>query len=192
MTEALGRKAQSRERIVKAASHAIRRVGFEGVGVVDIMKEAGLTHGGFYSHFKSREELLAVAVTRAGADLRAALAVHMDQLVASGVSPFRALVETYLHDSQISDAENGCPVGGLCAEMSRQGEEVVEASRCAVNHLHKAVQRALGPIADSAVCWSITGTLVGAIQLARTLGDNQAGQEVMAAARADLISRFGG
>jgi AcrR family transcriptional regulator len=192
MTEALGRKALSRERIVKAASHAIRRVGFDGVGVVDVMKEAGLTHGGFYSHFKSRDELLAVAVTRAGADLRATLTLHMDQLAASGVGPFRALVETYLHDSQIADTENGCPVGGLCAEMSRQGEEVVEASRCAVNHLHAAVQKALGPRADSPVAWSITGTLVGAIQLARTLGDNKNGKAVLAAARADLISRFGG
>ena len=63
------RKALSHERIVDAAARAIRREGYAGVGVADVMKEAGLTHGGFYAHFPSRDALLAAAMERAGRDL---------------------------------------------------------------------------------------------------------------------------
>ncbi|OXC91401.1 TetR family transcriptional regulator, partial [Achromobacter sp. KAs 3-5] len=62
------RKEQSHERIVDAAARAIRRAGYSGVGVADVMKEAGLTHGGFYAHFPSRDALLAAAMERAGQD----------------------------------------------------------------------------------------------------------------------------
>src|SRR5207248_9343903 len=62
------KKEQTRERILRAAARAIRKHGYEGVGVADVMKEAGLTHGGFYAHFASRDALLAAAVGQAGAE----------------------------------------------------------------------------------------------------------------------------
>src|SRR5205814_6246780 len=61
-------KEATHERIVEAAARAIRRTGYDGTGVADIMKEAGLTHGGFYAHFASREAMLAEAADRAGSD----------------------------------------------------------------------------------------------------------------------------
>lgn len=61
-------KEASHERIVQAAARAIRRSGYDGTGVADIMKDAGLTHGAFYAHFESREAMLAEAVDRAGAE----------------------------------------------------------------------------------------------------------------------------
>ena len=64
----VGRKEITHERIVEVAARAIRRSGYDGTGVADIMKEAGLTHGGFYAHFASREALLAEAADRAGAE----------------------------------------------------------------------------------------------------------------------------
>ncbi len=68
------RKESSHERILDAAARAIRRSGYGGTGVADIMREAGLTHGGFYAHFNSREEMLAEAADRAGAESVAAMA----------------------------------------------------------------------------------------------------------------------
>src|SRR2546429_9313568 len=62
------RKEESHERIVRAAARAIRKHGYPGVGVAEVMKEAGLTHGGFYAHFDSRDALLAEAVDQAGAE----------------------------------------------------------------------------------------------------------------------------
>src|SRR5918911_4491018 len=64
--KAVSKKEQTRERILRAAARAIRKHGYEGVGVADVMKEAGLTHGGFYAHFESRDALLAAAADRAG------------------------------------------------------------------------------------------------------------------------------
>ena len=66
------RKEATHERIVEAAARAIRRSGYSGTGVADIMKDAGLTHGGFYAHFASREAMLAEAADRAGAESVAA------------------------------------------------------------------------------------------------------------------------
>jgi AcrR family transcriptional regulator len=68
------KKEQTRERILRAAARAIRKHGYEGVGVADVMKEAGLTHGGFYAHCASRAALLAAAVGQAGAESTCAIA----------------------------------------------------------------------------------------------------------------------
>ena len=66
--KASSKKEETRERILRAAARAIRKHGYEGVGVADVMKEAGLTHGGFYAHFESRDALLAAAADQAGAE----------------------------------------------------------------------------------------------------------------------------
>ena len=87
-------KEASHERIVDVASRAIRRSGYGGTGVADIMKEAGLTHGAFYAHFDSREAMLAEAADRAGAAANAAAAD-----IVAAVPPeqsLRALLKAYL------------------------------------------------------------------------------------------------
>src|SRR5579872_7364238 len=86
-----GRKEETHERIVEAAARAIRRSGYGGTGVADIMKDAGLTHGGFYAHFPSREAMLAEAADRAGAD-----AVAASQRITAAAPPQQAL-QALLH-----------------------------------------------------------------------------------------------
>src|ERR1700709_8237 len=83
------------ERILDAASRAIRRAGHTGASVAEVMKEAGLTHGGFYAHFDSREKLVASAIAHAGQQSSTSLRQSMAVLEKKGRSPFRALVETY-------------------------------------------------------------------------------------------------
>ena len=85
-----GRKELTHDRILDVAARAIRRAGYDGVGVADIMKEASLTHGGFYAHFASRNALLAEAVQRAGLDSEAVLAARMRQGQAEGVTRSRS------------------------------------------------------------------------------------------------------
>src|ERR1044071_8085649 len=80
------RKEVTHERIVEAAARAIRRSGYEGTSVADIMKEAGLTHGGFYAHFDSREAMLAEAADHAGAESLAAM-----ERIAASAPPDQAL-----------------------------------------------------------------------------------------------------
>src|SRR3954469_1112375 len=99
-------KEVTHERIVEAAARAIRRSGYAGTGVADIMKDAGLTHGGFYAHFASREAMLAEAADRAG---RASVEV-MGRIAATAPRKrvLRAMAEAYLSKEHVGDVENGC------------------------------------------------------------------------------------
>lgn len=115
-------KEASHERIVAAAARAIRRSGYDGTGVADIMKEAGLTHGAFYAHFASREAMLAEAVGRACAE---SAAVAAD--VAASVPPEQALtymLHAYLSRENLEQVEQGCPLAALGSETVRQAPEV--------------------------------------------------------------------
>lgn len=115
-------KEATHERIVSVAARAIRRSGYEGTGVADIMKEAGLTHGAFYAHFESREAMLAEAARQACAE-SAAAAVD----AVAGVPPGQALefmLGAYLSKEHLEHAEIGCPMAALGSETSRQAPEV--------------------------------------------------------------------
>jgi len=184
------RKEVSRERILDAASRAIRRKGFHGVGVAEVMNEAGLTHGGFYAHFQSKDVLLSEALGRAGRDASTMLETSMNRLMAAGLSPFRALVESYLYGSEIANREKGCPVAALCSEVPTQPDEVADSFRQLVVKLHRLVKQTLPAIQSPEAAWAITSTLVGAVQLARALGDNEVGRSVLVEVKRELLARY--
>src|SRR5215204_2919329 len=120
------RKEATHERIVTAAARAIRRSGYGGASVAEIMKDAGLTHGGFYAHFPSREAMLAEAADRAGAE-----AVALVESVAKAVPSDQALpamIQAYLSKAHFENAESGCPIAALGSEMPRQSPEVRRAA----------------------------------------------------------------
>jgi TetR/AcrR family transcriptional repressor of nem operon len=189
MTSPPGKKQLTHERIVDTAARAIRRGGFHGVGVADIMKEAGLTHGGFYAHFESRDALVCEALERAGRDSAARLAKSALQRRARGGSAFQAFVERYLSDAHLSALESGCPVAALASEMPRQSPEVSGAAAQRVRSLVAAVRDVLpeGALPDSA--GAVAAQLVGALQLARALGDNAEGKALLAATRRALVDQ---
>jgi len=185
-----GRKQLTHERIVATAARAIRRAGFHGVGVADIMKEAGLTHGGFYAHFATRNALLAEALEQAGQEGAASLAKGVASRQARGASPFRALVESYLSERHLRSAESGCPVAALASEMPRQADEVRKAAAQRVRRLVKTVGVALGCDGDTESAAVVAGQLVGALQLARALGDSVEGRALLAASRRALLAQY--
>jgi len=184
------RRELTHDRIVASAARAIRRAGYAGVGVADIMKDAGLTHGGFYAHFASRDALLVEAIERAGRDSAAVVSANMTARRAKGASPLRALVESYLADSHLARAEEGCPVAALCGEMPRQAPEVREASAERVRGLLALVQQALPRGAGAGSHLAVASTMVGALQLARALGDNAQGKSLLAASRKSLLAQY--
>ncbi len=183
------RKELTHDRILDVASRAIRRAGYGGVGLATIMKEAGLTHGGFYAHFASRDALLAEATQRAGRDTGAVLAERLRQAQAQGSSPFAALVQTYLADAQLDNTECGCVVAALASEIPRQAEEVANAARARVLGLVDLVRRSLPAGADAAQAQMVAATLVGTVQLARTL-QGKAAKAWLANARDSLIRQY--
>ena len=177
------RKEATHERIVEAASRAIRRSGYGGTGVADIMKEAGLTHGGFYAHFSSREAMLAEAADRAGAESVAALT-----RVASTVPPQRALqkvLEMYLSKGHAESAEVNCPLAALGSEMPRQAPEVRRAATCRIKEMIDLVARQSpdwGQPGAHERALVTASTMVGALLLARAVDEPQLSEAIREAA----------
>jgi AcrR family transcriptional regulator len=186
------RKEATHDRIVQVAAAAIRRSGYDGVGVADIMKTAGLTHGGFYAHFASRDAMLAEAVERAGQEAGESIARQVELRRARGESALRALVESYLSNAHLAATDAGCPVAALGSEMRRQSPEVRSASVVRVRALMARVQEALPAGRGKEQSMAIASTLIGALQLGRTLGDNPQGRAILSAARKAVLAQYDG
>ena len=184
------RKELTHERILETAAREIRRVGYGGIGVADLMKQAGLTHGGFYAHFSSRDAMLAEAIEWAGRDSERRLTSRLSKAEQHGSAPFVALVESYLSPAHLAAPEAGCPVAALASEMPRQSAELLEAGRRRVQALMTRVQQVL-PTADADEARVIVSSLVGALQLARALGDNADGHALLTANRQAMLARYG-
>ena len=176
-------KEASHERIVAAAARAIRRSGYDGTGVADIMKEAGLTHGAFYAHFESREAMLAEAASRACAE-SAAFAAE----VAAGAPPeqaFAAMLHAYLSAEHVNNTEHGCPLAALGTETARQTPEV---RRVTTRHVKEQVDLVARQLPD----WGraeaherallTVAAMVGTLVLARAVDDPDLSNDLRAAA----------
>jgi len=190
MDVAPSRKQLTHDRIVDTAARALRSTGFYGIGVADIMKQAGLTHGGFYAHFASRDALLADALEHAGEDCRARLHKAMAAGEAKGQSRFRALVENYLSDRHLASPESGCPVAALASEMPRQADAVRDAAAARVRSLIALVETVLPADRTAGTAAIVASQLVGSLQVARMLGDNAQGRRHLVAARRFLLEQF--
>ncbi|MES2036313.1 MAG: TetR/AcrR family transcriptional regulator [Pseudomonadota bacterium] len=183
----VSRKEITHERIVEVAARAIRRSGYDGTGVADLMKEAGLTHGGFYSHFASREALLAEAADRAGAE-----AVAASTRIAAAVPPeqaLRALVQAYLSKEHFASIETGCPVSALGSEMPRQAPEVRRAATRRIKEMIDVVARQLpdwGQPGAHEQALMMVATMVGTMLLARAVDDPKLSESFLEAAREKL------
>ena len=184
------KREQTHARIVEAAARALRREGFAGVGVADVMKQAGLTHGGFYAHFASREALLLEAVERAAAEGAAILAERIAERSAKGMGPLEALIDAYLSPEHLAETEEGCVVSALGADMARQDEVLRNASRDRVRRLIGRVGQALPPGAAPGQAVALAGALVGTMQLARTLGPEGAGLLLLTQGKAALLAQY--
>lgn len=196
-THTPSKKEATHDRILAVASRALRRTGLAGIGVADMMREAGLTHGGFYAHFDSREALVAEALQRTGRDMTAVIDDRIRQRRQRGVEAFRALVETYLADANLPAFETACPVAALGSELARCVQSASDApgamqvaARELVIQLIAGVRKALPEGADPEAAPVIASTLMGALQLARTLGNGPEARAVLAAARSSLLGQY--
>jgi AcrR family transcriptional regulator len=165
-------KEAAHDRIVDAAARAIRRSGYSGAGVAEIMKDAGLTHGGFYAHFPSREAMLAEAIDRAAGE-----SVAMMERIAS-VSPpeqaLQAMMEAYLSKAHLEAIETGCATAALGSETPRQVPEVRRAATRRIKQMIDVVARQSpewGQPGAHEQALVILATMVGALTLARAVDD---------------------
>jgi AcrR family transcriptional regulator len=188
------KRHQTHERILRAAARAIRKVGYEGVGVADVMKDAGLTHGGFYAHFASRDALLAQAAEQAGSE-----SIENLSRVVARAKPgeeLMALVDSYLSDHHVGAAEQGlgCALAAAGSEVPRQHEEVRHAVSRRIRELVGLVERQFpdwGKNAAHEKAMAIVASMVGALLLARAVGDPQLSKSIRKSARELIRSAAG-
>lgn len=176
-------KEATHDRIVDAAARAIRRSGYHGTGVADIMKAAGLTHGGFYAHFPSRDAMLAEAADRAGGD-----AVVLMERVAATAPPqqvLQAMMQAYLSDEHVKSIETGCATAALGSEMPRQAPEVRRAATRRIKEMIDLVARHSndwGQPGAHEQALAAVSTMVGALVLARAVDDARLSESLRHAA----------
>jgi TetR/AcrR family transcriptional repressor of nem operon len=172
-------KKKNHERIVRAAAKRFRENGLEGVGIADLMKEVGLTVGGFYKHFDSRDDLVVEA-------LRSALGTWRRQsdAAAAGGPPltYAKLVDNYLSEAHRDHPGAGCPIGALTGEIARSGKRtralLTEEIRSAFRLIADLISGKDEAPARSRAILTLSA-LVGAIGLSRAISDEALSREIL-------------
>ena len=175
-------KAKTHERIVSLASKRFREKGLTGIGIAELMKEAGLTVGGFYKHFDSRDGLVAEALGSAVGPWEPLLGA-----AASGGPPvpYDSLIDSYLTETHRDHPGTGCPVGALAGDVARSDKRTrAIATRKIVERLDRlenSIRETSGEDKGTARSLAIMTwcALVGAITLARAVSDQHLSREIL-------------
>jgi TetR/AcrR family transcriptional regulator, transcriptional repressor for nem operon len=180
--------AEHRERIVEAAGALFREKGFGGIGVADIMKAADLTHGGFYGHFKSKDDLVAEACRRV-----MALAIANWERTAAHTpdDPFGALLTRYLSSRHRDDPGRGCVFAALGADAARSGPLVHDAFADGLEPMIALLARSAPGLSEPArrrKAVAAMAGLVGALLLSRAIGKRELSDEILDATRCELLA----
>lgn len=178
--------AANRERVLDTAARLFRERGFGGIGVADLMQEAGLTHGGFYGQFASKEALAAEACARVHERSMARWARRIER---DGKAGFAAIADAYLSARHRDDPGQGCALPALGADVARRDP--------ALRRVFSNGVRAMLALLDGVVpgrtqarrrerAMAALASMVGGIVLARAVDDAELSQAILAAARASL------
>lgn len=171
---------KNRAAVIEAAGRGFRRSGFDGVGIVEIMKAAGLTHGGFYGAFRSKAHLAAEASAQAMADSRKTWAALLER---TPEDPLAGLEKSYLSERHRDRPAEGCFLAALASEAARAGPEVQAAFREGVEGMVGLLEQA-GETREEAL-FRISA-FVGALTLARAVGESDLSRALLEAAAAGL------
>jgi TetR/AcrR family transcriptional repressor of nem operon len=185
-------KAETREKILTTAARSFREHGSDMNGIGQVMKELGLTKGGFYRHFESKGDLYAAAVARAFEELGGRL-VAVAEAAPKGAE-LRAVIEHYLSAKHLNTPGSGCPLAALAPEIARQPLEI-----------RKRINQSMRTYSDRMLPW-ISGRSVeekrahvfilfsgmaGVLVAARAIADPQGRERILAAARSFYLEAFG-
>jgi TetR/AcrR family transcriptional regulator, transcriptional repressor for nem operon len=184
-------KAEIHQKIVKDASRRVRAEGLHGAAVAAVMQDNGLTHGGFYKHFESKNDLLLESLREAFREIIGNLVRAAEH--APPEAAWKAIVKTYLSLEYCDDAEHGCPLTALAPELARidkrmSGQVVGEL----LNYKDRMLPFMPGRrTADKErAFFSIFSTMIGAIEIARILPDPAVREKVLASTRDFLLHSF--
>jgi TetR/AcrR family transcriptional regulator, transcriptional repressor for nem operon len=184
-------KERTRLRVLGEAAAAIRRKGAERVSVAEIMADAGLTHGGFYAHFESKDDLIAQAITHMfDATYDRFLRVTEGREPAAAIASY---VDFYLSPSHRLERANGCPIAILSGDLPNLPDSArqrfTDGAERVVAALAKLAKK-LGAKDAEALVWSAIAEMAGALALSRTVSDARAAA-ILRNSRANVKARFG-
>jgi len=184
-------KAETHEKILAAAARSFREHGSESNGIARLMKELGLTHGGFYRHFNSKDELFAEALSLSFMELGDKLTAAAE--AAPKGQELRAIIERYLSFEHLDDPGTGCVIAALGSEISRQSIEV----RLRINDAMQAYrERMLRYLPGRSAAekrgqfFVLFPGMAGVLATARAVVDPERRREILAAARSFYLNAF--
>jgi TetR/AcrR family transcriptional repressor of nem operon len=184
-----GHKAETRQRIVQTAAARFRRDGIDGVGVADIMADAGLTHGGFYAHFESKDDLVRAALGEASA----ASATNFSRRIEEG--GLEAWIRFYLSAAHRGHPERGCIMAALATDVGRHSRTSQREFSARLERLVERVAEHLPGTIKSGrrrpVAMAVVSTLCGALQLARAVDDRVFSDEILEAGIISALTQAG-
>ncbi len=184
-------KAEIHQKIVKDASRRLRTEGLSGAAVSTVMRDTGLTHGGFYKHFESKDDLILESLHEAFREIEEILVGAAEQSRTD--EPWTAIVKTYLNPDYCDHAERGCPLTALAPDLARvdkkmRGQILSEL----VNYKGRMLPFMPGRRAADRerAFFAIFSTMIGAIELARMLPEPAMREKVLGSARDLLLRSF--
>jgi TetR/AcrR family transcriptional repressor of nem operon len=186
-------KDETHEKLLKIAGRALREKGPDGVAVADVMKQAGLTHGGFYAHFKSKDALLVEALEGVFAHSKQKFLAATD-----GMPPRHALaayVDFYVSQRHRDNPTNGCPVTALNSDLPRQSKAFRKAfddgAKMLVTSMETRIRDA-GIEGDAhALAASVLSAMAGAVAISRAISDRSLSDQMLETARESIKQRLG-
>lgn len=181
-------KAQeNRERVVETAARLLRERGYDGIGVADLMEAAGLTHGGFYRNFASKDDLIAQASASAASTIKATTVAGLAQVPDE---PFRTLVEHYVSQDHCDNPGAGCILPTLASDAARRDDPALRAVFTGVIHDYLDQLANLAPTMPEASRQrhpaAILSEMVGAVVLSRVMTDDEMANRLMDAVVTDI------
>lgn len=185
-------KERTRAKVLATAARALKVEGPDRLGVADVMKAAGLTHGGFYAHFASKDALLTEAVETAFIDSR-----RLYDKATVERPPREALarlIAAYVSEAHRDGAGQGCILPALSADMPRLGEEARTRYAEGLSRMTariRALLDAMGEAKPSGLASSLVAEMVGAVALARAIPDATQSSEILRSSRVALLMRAG-
>lgn len=171
--------AENREKILSSATRLFREKGFDGIGIADLMRDAGLTHGGFYGHFASKEDLIAQACERAVDDLLAQNRMRFENYEGT---VYQRFIANYLSCEHRDNPGSGCLMAALGADAARQSPIVKHAFTHSFNRLLNSLIEIFPTrrgVEKREQALATLATLVGAQVIARAVDDPELSQEVL-------------
>jgi TetR/AcrR family transcriptional regulator, transcriptional repressor for nem operon len=181
-------KAEVHQKIVKDASRRVRAEGLSGAAVAAVMRDTGLTHGGFYKHFENKDELVMESLREAFHDIGDKLVRAAEE--SRSEEPWKAIVKCYLSLEYCERAERGCPLPALAPELARVDEKMKsQVFAELVNYRSRMLPFMPGRrTADKErAFFAIFSMMIGAVEMARMMPDRAVQEKVLASTREFLL-----